>query len=264
MARFYRRRRFARRFRPRPRFSRRIGFRRPMFRRRFISRRRYLHPRVVRPSTRAITVYDRTPNFQGDSVIAQFRETTSGNLTRLVASSSFFVGAFFPGSHFFNDEAPSLQQYLDQFQYMRVVKTVAVVQFYNKGDNQKDVGIIALPCNIDTTGELPTWSATVTPSEQPRCSYSTVGGNDSSRSVRKVVASGTYKSADGDLVSVSAGDSRLSTGAPTTAPTVPWYFWVFQGASTAASVNETNADDVQYKLTLYHTVKFYERKLKSD
>lgn len=267
MVRFYRRR--YRRFTTRrtTRFPyRRIG-RRRNFRIALRSRKRYLRPRSVRPRMRPMITYDRTPNFPGDATVVQLKEVVYGSLSRTTVSpNNWFTGTFFPGSHFVDTAVPDVTQYTLKYRYMKVVKTTLVVQFFNKGPDMKDVGILALPTNTDVVTELPTWSAAVLPTEQPRAAWTTLGSNQSSKSVRRVVAVGTHKSAEGDSVTITGGDTRINveTGDIADPPTAPWYFWIFQGNGIgAAGNNESSSENVQYKATAYRVCKFFERRPQS-
>lgn len=261
------RRRGYRRYRRRPmrrRFSKRIGRRNNRRTRNFSRRTRKLRPMLIGPGTNSHTRFDRTINFDGDATLAQFREVSYGELNRAASgAASFFVGAFVPGSHFGGQIVPWIDFYRNQYGNYKVVKTTVVVQFFNAGAILKDVGILQLPTGIDSDGELPTWDASIVPGEQPRGVKATLGAGTSSRSVRKLVASGSPLTSMGDKELITSGDTTLATADPiTTAPTSPWAFWIYQGNSgSPATALETAANNVQYKLTVYRTCKFFNRSL---
>lgn len=266
----YRRR--YRRYRRRPygkRYSRRIG-RRPATRK-FARRPKYYRPLRRKLNARAITFYDRTPNWDGDSVITQYKEIVSAGLSRTTTTAGqYFVGNVIPGSHFSGGIIPDIEEYASQFRYMKVVKSTIVVEFVNFSDTvMKDVGITLLPNGVDWTEptNLPNWTNSIVPSEQPRTKFLTLGPKSSSRSVRKLTMTATPLTAAGDLTFVTAGDTKVNvdTGGVTTEPTSPWYFYVWQGNSAVVNSGstETTANNIQYRATIYRTCKFFERTLQT-
>jgi len=254
----YRRRPYRKSYRPmrRSRYSARRTARRP----------KYFRAKRMRPTIRAVTTYDRTPNWDGDAVITQYKETLYNGLTRTTsAPNNYFVGAYVPGSHFSGAIFPDNTEYLTKYRYMKVLKSTIVVQFFNLGSILKDVGVLMLPSNVTPTSDsLPVWDASNNPPEQPRVKNITLGAGTSSRSVGKVIMSGTPLSAEGDKDSITAGDTKINieTGDIIDEPTTPWYFYLYQGNSgfvQTGSAETSGTNNVQYKATVYHTVKFFER-----
>lgn len=267
MPRFYRRRYRSRRYRPVMRARRRIGYRRSLrsrypFRR---TNRRYLRPQTINARARPHTTYDRTPNFPGDATLAQFRDQREYTLLRTdntAPGSSYYVGDVLPGSHLSSDDMPTLTEYTALYQDARVVKCTVVAEFVNMGDTMKNVGIMQLPAGVDGSG-LPSWTGSQSPLDQPRCSYQTLGPKTSSRSVRKIIATGTPISASGDTTLITSRSTELDTADYTVPPTTPWYFYVWQGYNTQGNT-ETAANGVIVRTTAYYTIKFFNRKLVED
>jgi len=62
---------------------------------------------------------------------------------------------------------------------------------------------------------------------------------------------------------VNSGGTRMNVQLDpvTTPPTAPWYFWIYQGSAFPAAAVETEADEVEVRVTMYRTVKFFGRGL---
>lgn len=264
MASYRRRYRRYRRGPTRRRYSRRIG--RRQFRGTRVARRRNFRPRQIRPMARPITTIDRTPNFDGDSALCQFKDVQYNVLERTAPATpatNFFTGNLIPGNWFQSSQIPELGDYIDNFNYCRVVKSTLVVEFFNQGPILKDIGITTLPNNVGTPG-IPAWTATTTPAEQPRTVSTTVGGSTSSRSVRKLIATGTNLTAYGDKSTMYSAAADLDTSLITTAPPNDWSFYIWQGTGQAGATAAEVGTGVQYRATTYRTVKFFARKIQTN
>lgn len=258
MVRFYRRRRvFARRRFARARTSRRIGMRRRFTATRF-SRKRQFRPRRIGMRGRPVMTMDRTRNFSGDSQLAQFKEVVYGNIER--AMGDFFTGVEIAGNYFEQAGIPDFTEKVNDWANFRVVRSTVVVEFFNVGPSLKDVGILQLP----VATAPPAWTGTVTPSEQPRCVFTSVGGATSSASVRKLVGTGTQLTAGGDKIFITSGATQLNTATPTNAPTAAWEFYIYQGTGLAAAGAAETGTGVQFRATIYRTCKFYNRELQTQ
>lgn len=259
MASTYRRRRY-RRYRRRPigrRYSRRIG-RRRTFRR----KSKWLRPKRIR-GIRPYTTYDRTPNFDGDSVIAQFVETRSSGISQRIVDT-YYKGTLEAGNFFTVDSVPTIAQYKDRFQYARVVKTTVKVTFNNLSPTNVQCGIMQLPVTYNNVSVLdPAWTPARPPMEEPRCVWKRLAtaGTGGSPAFTTMISSGTTLSAAGDTGLITARDCDLTTDALTDAPTIPWYFYVWAGNNTSSLGGTSDTLSVNYQITSYRTVKFWGRRL---
>lgn len=264
MPRSYRRRTSRyRRYRPTYRRRSRIG-RRRIPRTGFRNRRRYLHPRTISARyPRAITTYDRTPNFAGDATLAQMRDMREFTLLRDTVDDQYYIDALVPGSHLSSDDIPTFKEYKEQYHAFKVVKATLVAEFVNMGDLLKNVGIIVLPTGVSDSG-VPSWTPSQCPMDQPRCSWTTLGPKTSSKSVRKLVAVGTPLIASGDTVNITSGGTECETTDATVEPNAPWYFLLWQGNNTAVTADETADDGIRVRVTVYYVIKFYNRRLELE
>lgn len=209
---------------------------------------------------RPYTTFDRTPNFEGDAYIAEFREVSNGAIPQREAGT-YYRGIMFPGNFMNGQETPNFSDPFGEYRYFRVVKTKLVVTFQNPSNLPKSVGILPIPEGYDTEAELPDWTGSKTPMEQPKCVYTKLGPGGSSRDVRTLRAMGGNLSAAGDLVNVTQGNSDIATdGTQNAAPEAPWYFYLFQGAASAEPV-EPVTGAMNYTITAYRTIKFFGRRL---
>lgn len=255
---YARRRRSYRRYRSR----RPIGMRRNFRRRRIGTRRPYprkfnLLSKSTRPSSRVFREIDRTPNFAGDSLLVQVKYTNDTFDNR--ATGEYFTGFTVPGNFFEETLEPQLQQHAEDFKYCRVVKSTIVVTHQNIGGTQmKRVGITQLPEGIGLA-QVPIWVSNTSPAEQPRTVSTTLGALGSSRSVRTLKATGTNMTACGDH-SLFVYQAQIPTGSLSTVPGFAWRWYVWQGTEQNAGSSETTG--LQLSVTVYYTVKFYDRILK--
>jgi len=266
MVRSYRRRRYSA-IRRRSRRSyraprRRIGARR--YGRSRVMRRRVLRPVHIGARYPVRTTFDRTPNFEGDAVVAQFRDIREYVIARdgnSEAATSYYNGALVPGSHFSSKQIPELKHYVDAFFNVRVIKCTIVVEFVNRGDEVKNVGISVLPLKDMT---LPSWNGSLAPQDQPRTSFTTLGPKTSSRSVRRMTSYSSPIIASGDRTCVTSGGTTLLSENVDEAPEDFWYFYIWQGSNTQqAEAGETPDQAVRANVTAYYTCKFFNRQIQT-
>lgn len=251
----YRRRTYRRNRTRRPVGTRR--YRRPIGMRRSYPRRYSLIKRSTRPTSRLYREIDKTPNFQGDSLLVQVKYTNDTFTNR--TTGTYFDGFTVPGNFFEEILEPQLAEHASDFKYCRVVKSTIVVTFQNIGSTQmKRVGITQLPEGVGLA-QVPDWVANTSPAEQPRTVSTTLGAIGGNRAVRTLKATGTNMTACGDH-SLFVYQAQITTGSLASVPGFAWRWYVWQGTEQNAGSSESTG--TQLSVTVYYTVKFYDRILK--
>lgn len=221
--------------------------------RRPIRRRRTLTTRRRRTTTRPRTQRIRGINYQGDRCIVKFRNVQQVNVKQTTGGSAIYI----PGNVFVDTTIPGLTQYIQDYSFFRIMKATVSATFLNlEASASKDVGITLLPVSATA---LPTPTATMQWSEQPRTKSRFLTPLSGSRSLTRISMTGTTAMAYGNRTPTTSQQDRVPTGVPAGAPGVPgqpWFFGVWAQDSLDPDAEEAGTN---IKIVTYYTVEFDQR-----
>lgn len=195
----------------------------------------------------------RTSNYMGDTATVRFRNELQANLKQ--AAASFAVEFPIPGNYLPDVNIPSLNEYRTLYATARVIRSTLKVTFTNiESTFSKSVGVSQLPLNDST---LPTASASVYYSEQPRTKSAYLTPLSGSKSSVTLLVSGTTKTAFGNITPSTSQNDQLSTSALTTPPTDNWVWSVWAQNVSGAGTLETAGTNI--RIMQYYTIQFFNR-----
>lgn len=229
-------------------------YRKPMGRR---PRRTYRKRRAVRRRTNRVrTQRIRNVNYMGDRVLVTFKDEVQVNLKQTAVN--FYASNSPPGNYLLSPNIPTLTQYVNQYQYCRVIKSTCKATFTNvEALASKDVGITQWAAG-QTVGVGQ--SALNLLSEQPRTKSVYLSPLSGSKSTATLSMTGSLKTAYGNSTNTTSTADRLPTSALGTSPPTPafftWLVWA-QNVSGAGTL-EANGTNIRIMMTYY--VEFTDRK----